>query len=203
MQRGSGVDPFEEIKRSSEEYKIYDSHYERIGKVDDLIADDDDRVLYLGVKMGFFGTSSTLVPAEIVRVNDRRRLVEVSESAETIKHAPRFAESEELTLELENHVRAYFGLEDLRPLPEHELRGSYPTDASPADQVDLAPEEQAASQDRSAPVSDRGPEERPAERRPEAGADEQGSISERLSDGSGGFWERLTGGGVTVHRLRR
>src|SRR5215217_4873411 len=31
---------------------------------------------------GLFGTNSTLIPAEIIRVNDRRRLLEVSEPAE-------------------------------------------------------------------------------------------------------------------------
>ena len=107
MDRGSRVDPFAELKEVGDEYTVYDSHYEKLGKVDDLLMDEEERVLYVGVKMGFFGTNSTLVPTEIIRVNDRRRLIEVSEPAETIRHAPHFGRSEELSPELENHVRTY------------------------------------------------------------------------------------------------
>ncbi len=209
MDRG-GADPFAELKRASEEYKVYDSHYERIGRVDDLIVGEGDRVAYIGVKMGFFGTNSTLIPVEIVRVNDRRRLIEVFEPAETIRHAPHFGSSEELSPELENHVRTYFGLEGLRPSPEHEPRGPYPPIPATGDRsiseepVDVAPDERAASQDSPVPAPESAPqEERPVERQPEH-AEEQEPISERLSDKPGSFWERLTtGGGVTVHRLRR
>src|SRR5215217_60795 len=94
MDRVGDADPFARLKSSNEEYSVYDAHYERIGKVDDILLDEQDKVSYVGVKMGFFGTNSTLIPVEIIRVNDRRRLVEVSESAETIKHAPHFGHDE-------------------------------------------------------------------------------------------------------------
>ncbi|WP_166397480.1 PRC-barrel domain-containing protein [Rubrobacter marinus] len=127
------VDPFAGLKKAKEDYKVYDSHYEKIGKVDDLLVDDRDEVLYVGVKMGLFGTNSTIIPTEIVRVNDKRQLIEVSEPADTIKHAPHFGHGTDLTPELENHVRSYYGLEGLRPSPEH--TGDYPvsgtTRASP------------------------------------------------------------------------
>ena len=204
MDRG-GTDPFAGLKEASEEYKVYDSHYEKIGKVDDLIAGEDDRVLYVGVKMGFFGTNSTLVPTEIIRVNDKRRLIEVSEPAETIKHAPHFGRSEELTPELENHVRTYFGLEALKPSPEHESRGSHPAAAATDERVDVAPGKRAAPQGRSGPASESATpqeEERSAERQPER-AREQEPISERLSDEPKSLRERLSGSGVTVHRISR
>ncbi len=198
MDRG---DPFAGLRETSEEYKVYDSHYEKIGKVDDLLIDQDERVAYVGVKMGFFGTNSTVVPVEILRINDKRRLIEVAEPAETIKHAPHFGKSEELTPELENHVRTYFGLEPLRPSPEHQPRDLYPPVSTSDEQVDLVPGERA-SQQRSVPDSGSGPQERPAEPQPER-VEEQESISERLSDEPKSPWEWLTGGGVTVHRLRR
>jgi PRC-barrel domain len=53
----SGADPFGVLRSSSEEYAVYDSHYERIGKVDDVLLDELGRVTYVGVKMGFFGTT--------------------------------------------------------------------------------------------------------------------------------------------------
>ncbi len=204
MDRDSSADPFAELKWSSEEYNVYDAHYERIGKLDDLIADEEDRVLYIGVKLGFFGANSTMVPVEIVRVNDKRRLIEVSESAEAIRHAPHFGRDEELTPELEKHVRTYFGLEGLRPSPEHEARASYPTITSTDERVDVAPGERAESQDRPIPDPEGAPqEEHPEERQPER-VGEQEPISERLSDEPKSLLEWLTtSGGVTVHRLRR
>ena len=78
MDRESDQDPFAGLKSGGEEYSVYDAHYERIGRVDDVFLDERDAVTYIGVEMGFFGTNSTLVPAEIVRVNDRRRLLSLS-----------------------------------------------------------------------------------------------------------------------------
>ena len=150
------VDPFAGLKKAKEDYKVYDSHYEKIGKVDDVLVDDRDEVLYVGVKMGLFGTNSTIIPTEIVRVNDKRQLIEVSEPADTIKHAPHFGHGEELTPELENHVRSYYGLEGLRPTPEH-TGDAYTTDDesrfAPDPRVDVLPGERAAAQDTHVPRS--------------------------------------------------
>jgi hypothetical protein len=216
-----GVDPFAGLREGGQEYNVYDSHYEKIGKVDDLLLDESDRVLYVGVKMGLFGTNSTLVPVEIVRVNDRRHLIEVSEPADTIRHAPHFGRSEELTPELENHVRTYFGLESLRPSPDHEVQGPDITEDSadrlgPDDRVETVPEERAETLGPSIPASEEpqeGAPERvedeeftgtPEERAPERTADPDAPISERLSDEPKGLWERLTSdSSVTVHRIRR
>jgi hypothetical protein len=225
VDRGGGVDPFAELKEVGDEYKVYDSHYERVGKVDDLLVDNEDRVLYIGVQMGLFGTNSTLVPTEIIRVNDRRRLIEVSEPADTIRHAPHFGRSEELTPELENHVRTYFGLESIQPSPEHESQDSYLPDDLIADtfgsdeQVDMVPGERVEREedflpapesgdfqedapervDSEEPVGDR---EHTSERAPEPASHDE-PISERLSEEPRNPWSWLTGSGVTVHRLRR
>src|SRR5829696_2030110 len=177
VDRGDGADPFAGLKDPDEKYGVYDSHYEKIGEVNDLVLSEDGQVLYVGVGMGFFGTNSTLIPVEIVRINDRRHLIEVSEPAETIKHAPHFGRSEDLTPELENHVRTYFGLmEGLRPSPEHEVRDTYTAATTTDDRVDITPGERAP-QDRPVPASESSAtqEERPAERRPER-AEEQEPI---------------------------
>jgi hypothetical protein len=141
-------DPFAALKDGSEEYHVYDRHYERIGRVDDVFIDERDAVSYVGVKMGFFGTNSTLVPVEIVRVNDLRRLIEVDEDAEMIKHAPHFGHDETVSPELEDRVRTYFGLEPLLPpMPE----ATYPTgDATRIGsdaRVDTEPGERGEDQD--------------------------------------------------------
>src|ERR687894_1497157 len=106
--------------------------------------------------MGFFGTNSTVIPTEIIRVNDRRRLIEVSEPAETIRHAPHFGRGEELTPELENHVRTYYGLESLQPSPEHEPQGPNILD-EPADVredwAETVPIERVEAQESTTPES--------------------------------------------------
>ena len=220
MDRGGRVDPFAELKEVGDEYTVYDSHYEKLGRVDDLLMDEADRVLYVGVRMGFFGANSTIIPTEIIRVNDRRRLIEVSEPAETIRHAPHFGRSEELTPELENHVRTYYGLESLQPSPDHEPQGpnilEEPADGSDRpereDWADTVQIERVGTQESTAPETDglrEGASE--SERSSPTNEDTSGPeptvsdepISERVSEEPSSPWSRITGGGVTVHRIRR
>ena len=220
MDRGGRVDPFAELKEVGDEYTVYDSHYEKVGKVDDLLMDEADRLLYVGVKMGFFGTNSTMIPTEIIRVNDRRRLIEVSEPAETVRHAPHFGRSDELTPELENHVRTYYGLESLQASPDHEPQGpnipEEPANGSDRpereDWADTVQIERVGTEESPAPESDVLREDAP-EREVSAPPDEGMSehaptgsnepISERVSDEPSSPWSRITGAGVTVHRIRR
>ncbi|MCA1730300.1 MAG: PRC-barrel domain-containing protein [Actinobacteria bacterium] len=216
VDRGDVMDPLAGLKEDNQEYTVYDSHYEKIGKVDDLIVSEDDRVLYVGVKMGFLGTNSTLVPADIIRVNDRRQLIEVSEPAETIRHAPHFGRSEDLTPELENHVRTYFGLENLRRSPEHEPQGPDITEA-PAerpgseDWVETVPiervetvESPAARSTSEEPRQEDTPERVEHEEHTPEHPTSEDPISERLSDEPESRWDSWrSDSGVTVHRIRR
>jgi sporulation protein YlmC with PRC-barrel domain len=203
-----GADPFGELKSSSEEYSIYDSHYERIGRVDDVVLDDEDRVAYIGVKTGLFGTNSTLIPVEIVRVNDKRRLIEVSETKETVSHAPHFGQDEEMTPELEDRVRNYFGLEPLQPSQGPEA--SYPSAVSgripfgTEERVDLEPGERArAQEEQRLREPERLEEEGPQGSAPEEAGGED-PVSRRAPAGTQSPWERTTAeSGVTVHRRRR
>lgn len=147
MDRESGQDLFAGLKSGEEEYSVYDAHYERIGRVDDVFLDERDAVSYIGLKMGIFGTNSTLVPVEIVRVNDRRRLIEVAAEAETIKHAPHFGNEDIVSPELEDRVRTYFGLEPLLP-PSDPYPPGDTGRFGPDDRVDTAPGERMEAQNR-------------------------------------------------------
>jgi PRC-barrel domain len=204
VDRVRGTDPFAELKSSSAEYTVYDSHYERIGKVDDVVLDELDRVTYVGVKMGFFGTDSTLVPVELIRINDKRRLVEVAESKETIRHAPHFGQDETVSPELEDRVRTYFGLE---PLHSHAQEGSYtsaPPDESsvgPDERVDVEPGERARAQEER-PL--RGPVEDESSRTSAPGRASHEEAEDRPTGEPEDRWEKqTTEGGVTVHRRSR
>lgn len=193
MDRESGPDPFAALKSSSEEYSVYDTHYERIGKVDDIFLDERDAVSYIGVKLGLLGTNSTLVPVEIVRVNDRRRLIEVSEEAETIRHAPHFGHDEAVSPELEDRVRTYFGLEPLHSSQEpQEPRPADDTGRlGPDERVDTEPGERVEARERLAGESTT--EEEPA-----------GAPAQERTDGEPeGRWDRETrADGLTVHRRK-
>jgi sporulation protein YlmC with PRC-barrel domain len=106
-------DRLRELEEKYEGYKVYDNRGERIGKVDDLFIDEADREEYIGVKMGFFGRKSTLIPMDIARVNEADKAIEVSESKDHIKDAPSFDDDEDITPEYEDRIRSHFGLESM------------------------------------------------------------------------------------------
>ena len=200
---GGAEDPFAELKTSSEEYTVYDSHYERIGKVDDVVLDEYDRVTYVGVKMGFFGTDSTLVPVELVRINDKRHLVEVAESKETIRHAPHFGQDETVSPELEDRVRTYFGLEPLHSSQEGSHTSAPPDESrfGPDERVDVEPGERARAQEER-PLQ--GPVEDEGSRESAPGQASHEEAEDRPTGEPEDRWEKqTTEGGVTVHRRSR
>src|SRR3712207_5630415 len=97
--RGGGTRSMEREERSDRDitieerfanYEVYDQNYEKIGKVDDLFLDENDNPEYIGVKMGFLGTRSTLIPMAMVRVNDERHLLQVAADKDKVKDGPTF-----------------------------------------------------------------------------------------------------------------
>ena len=122
MSAGNSGDRFRELEQAYGEYTVYDQHYEKVGKVDDIFVDENDQPEYIGVKTGLLGMKSTLIPIELVRVNDRRKLLEIAADGETIKHAPTFDNDGDITPDYENRVHGYFGLE--RP-PHMQSSGGY------------------------------------------------------------------------------
>jgi PRC-barrel domain len=131
MSAGNSGDRFRELEQAYGEYTVYDQHYEKVGKVDDLFVDENDEPEYIGVKTGFLGMKSTLIPIELIRVNDRRKLVEVAADEETIKHAPTFDDDGDITPDYEDRVHGYFGLERPAHMQSSSGYGGYydsPTD---------------------------------------------------------------------------
>jgi uncharacterized protein (TIGR02271 family) len=109
-------------------YTVYDQDYEKIGKVDDLFLDENESPEYIGVKMGFLGTRSTLIPFEMARVNDERQVIEVSKDKETVKNGPTFDDDKEITPEFENEVYSYYGMENTNGTDGRSAYGSYYSD---------------------------------------------------------------------------
>jgi uncharacterized protein (TIGR02271 family) len=125
------------------EYTVYDMHYEKIGKIDDLFVDENDNPEYVGVTMGFLDTRSTLIPVDIVRVNDRRRLVEVAADKETVKNGPTFSDDREITSEFERQVLDYYRVETRQASTNREAYGAYYPETTGDERVDLQPGERA------------------------------------------------------------
>ncbi|MDQ3862149.1 MAG: PRC and DUF2382 domain-containing protein [Actinomycetota bacterium] len=103
-------DRFTAIEDQYAGYTVVDQGGEKIGKVDDLFIDENDQPEYFGVKMGFLGTSSTLIPADIVTVESEQGFIEVSQPKSKVKDGPAFDDDKEITPEFENEVRSYYGL---------------------------------------------------------------------------------------------
>ena len=134
----------ENIGKRFEGYQIYDQHYEKVGKVDDLFVDENDVPEYIGVKSSLFGGPSTLIPMDIVRVNDLRQLVEVASDKDTIKNAPSFDDDAEITAGFEERVYAHFGATREAPPTDRGGYGAYHGENPDVDVVygerSLAPE---------------------------------------------------------------
>src|SRR5829696_1248627 len=103
-------DRFTAIEDQYAGYTVVDEGGSKIGKVDDLFLDESDQPEYFGVKMGFLGTSSTLIPADIATVNNEQGFIEVSQPKSTVQDGPAFDDDREITPEYENEVRSYYGL---------------------------------------------------------------------------------------------
>ena len=101
-------------------YEVYDQNGEKIGRVDDLFVDENDQPEYIGVKMGLLGTSSTLIPMELVTVDESAQRLVVSSDKETVKNGPTFDDDKEIISEYENQVYSYYGLQ--RATTTEELR---------------------------------------------------------------------------------
>jgi uncharacterized protein (TIGR02271 family) len=124
-------DRFTAIEDRFAGYTVYDQNYEKIGKVDDLFIDENDQLEYIGVKMGFLGTSSTLIPMDMARVNDERQLIEVAADKETVKNGPAFDDDRELTPEVENEVYSHYGLQAAQGSEQRGAYGDYYGDEHP------------------------------------------------------------------------
>jgi uncharacterized protein (TIGR02271 family) len=103
-------DRFTAIEDQYAGYTVVDEGGSKIGKVDDLFLDESDQPEYFGVKMGFLGTSSTLIPADIATINNEQGFIEVSQPKSSVQDGPAFDDDREITPEYENEVRSYYGL---------------------------------------------------------------------------------------------
>ncbi len=91
-------------------YTVCDYAGEKIGKIDEFFVDGDDHTEYIGVKIDFLEPRSTLIPVDVTRVNEQRRLVEVTISREGVEDALALDDGSETTPDFEQQVRSFFGV---------------------------------------------------------------------------------------------
>jgi uncharacterized protein (TIGR02271 family) len=105
-------DRFTAIEDRLAGYTVYDQSGSKVGKVDDLFVDESDQPEYIGVKMGFLGTRSTLIPWEAVSsTDDQGGTITVATDKDTAKNGPTFDDDREITPEFESEVYSYYGLQ--------------------------------------------------------------------------------------------
>ena len=118
-------DRFTAIEDRYANYTVDDRDGDKIGKVDDIFVDENDQPEYIGVKMGFLGLSSILIPWESCRIDEGDRRIEVSVDKETVKNGPTFDDDEEITPDLEEQVRSHYGLQATGPVDQRGAYGEY------------------------------------------------------------------------------
>lgn len=115
-----------------EGYEVYDRDGEKIGSVDNLFAGEDEEPEYVGVKMGFLGMNSTLIPMEICRVDESDRAIVADTEKSTAKDGPSFDDDQDITPEFEREVRGHYGLESPGEARE---RGEVEVDGEDEDEI--------------------------------------------------------------------
>jgi uncharacterized protein (TIGR02271 family) len=151
LERKAHTDKFTEVEDRYAGYIVYDQHYEKMGNVDDLFLDESDQPEYIGVKMGYLGTRTTLIPFEMVRVNDAQQTIKVAADKETLKNGPTFDDEREITPEFENEVYSYYGLQRASTTEESPTYGAYYAEQSTqttgvADSTDMSNEDEVRVQ---------------------------------------------------------
>ena len=124
-------DRFTAIEDRFAGYTVYDNSGSKVGKVDDLFVDEGDQPEYVGVKMGFLGTRSTLIPWEAVSsTDDEGGTITVATDKETAKNGPTFDDDREITPEFESEVYSYYGISRSSGTDENGSYGSYYSEES-------------------------------------------------------------------------
>jgi uncharacterized protein (TIGR02271 family) len=135
VEREERSDRFTALEDRFAGYEVYDQAGEKIGKVDDLFVDEQDNPEYIGVKMGFLGMSSTLIPMEICTVDEAGQRINVATDKETAKNAPTFEDDREITPDFEKEVYSYYGLQRTQTTEEGGAYGAYQGETTDEDEL--------------------------------------------------------------------
>src|ERR687897_485255 len=102
-------------------------------------------------EMGDLGTRTSLIPFQMVRVNDARQIIEVAADKETLKNGPTFDDVREITPEFENEVYSYYGLQRASTIEQSGTHAAHSAEQSTqttgvADPTDMSNEDEVRVQ---------------------------------------------------------
>lgn len=98
------------------DYDVYDRSGEKVGSVENVWADEDKEIEFIGVRTGWLGFGKThLIPAEDFTIDEEAHAIRVPYDEELIKGSPSFESTEELGERVEADVYSHFGLAGHHP----------------------------------------------------------------------------------------
>jgi uncharacterized protein (TIGR02271 family) len=90
-------------------WAVLDASGSRAGRVDELYEDAAGRPRYIGMRAGLFGGSQTLLPADLVTIDEDAQEIRTPWSKDRIKGAPRHDGDEPISSELQRMVYEHLG----------------------------------------------------------------------------------------------
>lgn len=90
-------------------WAVLDASGGRAGRVDELYEDRAGRPRYIGMKAGLFGGSQTLLPADLVEIDEGAQEIRTPWTKDRIKGAPRYDGDEPIGSELQRMVYEHLG----------------------------------------------------------------------------------------------
>ncbi len=95
-------------------YDVVDQNGDKVGTVDAAYIDERDQHEYVAVSRGVIGlipgTGSSLIPLDICRVDNNRRIIELSVDKDMVKDSPSVDTGRSLSSEQASQVRGYYRL---------------------------------------------------------------------------------------------
>jgi uncharacterized protein (TIGR02271 family) len=92
------------------DHNVVDQNGNKIGKLQCLWGDSSDEPAYLGVQTGWLFGKTHIVPAEAAQVNARQQTIRLPYDEKKVKDAPYYETGVELSPNVQQQVRAYYGL---------------------------------------------------------------------------------------------
>lgn len=92
------------------EYDVLDLDNQKLGRVDELLLNENDQPEYIGVRVGAASAGSTLIPMEIATIDEERKYILLPVERMRAERGPTFGDDQEITPEDEAEVRSHYGL---------------------------------------------------------------------------------------------
>lgn len=107
---GSGGSFRDRIVDDYSGYKVYDRDGQKLGKVEYTVLDDRDQPEYIGIKTGFFGGKTTLIPEELIRLDQDSKEFSVQSEERKVNAAPTFDDENDVSQDLLNRTLEHYGV---------------------------------------------------------------------------------------------